>query len=357
MTRIAAALGRWFRLQDGPFRRRLGLTYGVLAALTVGAWGWALLAFHDHPVLLGVALVTYGLGLRHAVDADHIAAIDNVTRKLMQTGGRPVATGFFFALGHASVVLLVTAAVVGAAERLGTLREFQAIGGIVSASVSAAFLLAVAAMNVAVFIDVLGGWRRVRAGEPCPREESDVLLVGRGLLSRLLRPVFRLITASWQMAPLGFLFGLGFDTATEVAVFGLSAEQSAQGISLAAVLVFPLLFAAAMALVDTTDGVMMLGIYDWALVRPERRLFYNMVVTAVSIAVALLIGGGEALGLLRQLFSLRGWLWEGTSVVTSDMNLLGLLTIGIFLASWLVSLVIYRRRHLEKPLLGLARWG
>ncbi|THD56342.1 hypothetical protein, partial [Phenylobacterium sp.] len=159
-------VGRWLARQDGPFRRRLALTYGILAALNLGAWGWAIASFRDRPVLLGVALVTYGLGLRHAVDADHIAAIDNVTRKLMQSGQRPVGVGFFFAIGHASVVMLVTMAVAGAANLLGAFRALQGLGGIVSTIVSALFLLAVAAMNVTIFAGVYASYRRLRAGLP-----------------------------------------------------------------------------------------------------------------------------------------------------------------------------------------------
>jgi high-affinity nickel-transport protein len=343
-----APLGQWLRRQDGAFRRRLSWTYTALAAMNLGAWAWAITAFHERPVLLGVALVTYGLGLRHAVDADHIAAIDNVTRKLMQAGQRPVAVGFFFAIGHASIVMLVTAAVASAANALGAIRALQGIGGIISTSVSAVFLLAVAVMNLAIFGGVYASYRRLRAGLPYRDEDLDILLAGRGLLCRLLRPLFGLITRSWQMLALGFLFGLGFDTATEVAVFGVSAAQTAQGLPLATVLVFPVLFAAGMALVDTTDGVMMLGAYDWAFVRPMRKLFYNMVITAVSVAVALVIGGAEALGLIRQVLGLTGWFWDGAGALAGDMNLLGMITIGLFVASWLISLAVYRARRLDE---------
>ncbi|THD51212.1 hypothetical protein, partial [Phenylobacterium sp.] len=183
---------------------------------------------------------------------------------------------------------------------------------------------------------------------PYRDEDLDMLLAGRGVLCRLLRPLFRLITCSWQMLALGLLFGLGFDTATEVAVFGVSAAQTARGLPLESVMAFPLLFAAGMALVDTTDGVMMLGAYDWAFVRPVRKLFYNMVITAVSVAVAVVIGGAEALGLARQVFNLTGWFWNGAGALAGDMNLLGMITIGLFVASWLVSLVVYKARRLDE---------
>lgn len=342
------AFGRWLARGGPVFRRRLTAVYLVLAILNVGAWGWALLAFHDHPVLLGVALVTYGLGLRHAVDADHIAAIDNVTRKLMQTGQRPVAVGFFFAIGHASVVILTTAAVAGAAAWLATFRAWQTVGGLVSTSVSAFFLLAVAAMNLAIFVDVHARYRRLRAGDAGGLDDLDVLLGGRGLLSRLMRPLFALITRGWQMFGLGLLFGLGFDTATEVAVFGVSATQASHGLPLATVMIFPLLFTAGMALVDTTDGVLMLGAYDWAFVKPVRKLYYNMVITLVSAAVAVLIGGAEALALLQKAFRLDGPSWSLISAVTDNMNMLGIATIVLFLGSWLVSMAVYKLKRIDE---------
>jgi high-affinity nickel-transport protein len=341
-------LVRWFASHQSGFRRRLGAIALPLAALNLGGWGWAIWALHDRPALLGVALVVYGLGLRHAVDADHIAAIDNVTRKLMQAGQRPVGVGFFFAVGHASVVVLVTAAVAGAAALLGTFRQWQAIGGLISTSVSSLFLLAVAAMNIAIFAGVYRSWRRLRAGLPYRQDDLDILLGARGPLSRLLRPLFRVVDRSWHMLALGLLFGLGFDTATEVAVFGVSAAQAGEGLPLATVLVFPLLFAAGMALIDTGDGLMMLGAYDWAFMKPARKLYYNMVITLASVAVALLIGGAEALGLARQIFALPGAFWDAVGAITGDMNLLGLATVGLFVTAWAASLAIYRLGRLDE---------
>jgi high-affinity nickel-transport protein len=337
-------LGRYLAGQDGPFRLRLGVTYAVLMALNLGAWAAALASFRHQPGLLGIALVTYGLGLRHAVDADHIAAIDNVTRKLMQSGQRPVGVGFFFAIGHASIVMLVTATVAGAVSVLGAVQDWQSLGGIISTGVSVIFLLAVAAMNLRIFFGIYASYRRIRAGLPWRDEDLDTLLAGRGLLCRLLRPIFGMITQSWQMLALGVLFGLGFDTATEVAVFGVSAAQNAQGLPLAGVLLFPLLFAAGMTLVDTTDGVMMLGLYDWAIARPLRRVVYNMAITGVSVVVALVVGGVEALGLIRQTMAPEGSFWDAAGSIAGDMNLLGMLTIALFVASWLISLLIHKAR-------------
>jgi len=337
----------WAARQDSAFRGRLTRVYLVLAGLNVGAWAWAAVSFHSRPLLMGVAAIVYGLGLRHAVDADHIAAIDNVTRKLMQAGQRPVAVGFFFAIGHSTVVVLVTAAVVGAAAMLGSFQHWRTVGGLISTGVSAFFLLAVAVMNITIFAGVYRSYRNLRGGVAMEDTDLGALLGAGGLLSRVVRPLFGLVSRSWQMLVLGLLFGLGFDTATEVAVFGVSAAQAAKGLPLTSVLVFPLLFAAAMSLVDTTDGVMMLGAYEWAFVQPVRKLYYNMAITLASVAVALLIGGAEALSLARQLFAPTASVWAWAASVTRNMNALGMATIGLFAASWLISLVIYRLRRLD----------
>jgi high-affinity nickel-transport protein len=327
---------------------RLVAIYSLLALLNLGAWLWAFAAFHEKPTLLGVALVVYGLGLRHAVDADHIAAIDNVTRKLMQAGQRPVSVGFFFAMGHSTVVVIAAAAVAAAATVLGSFGAFQSVSGILGTGVSALFLLAIAAMNVVIFVSIYRGYRRVRAGKPYVEEDLDILLNNRGVLARLLRPLFRLVTRSWHMFPLGFLFGLGFDTATEVAVFGVSAAQATNGVPYWAIMVFPLLFAAGMSLVDTTDGVMMLGAYNWAFVKPMRKIFYNMTITLVSVIVAILIGGIEALGLIGEQMDLKGGVWDGVATLNENFNNLGFAIIGIFLIAWALSYLIYKAKHLDE---------
>jgi high-affinity nickel-transport protein len=328
-------------------RHRIKAIFGLLAAINIGAWVWAGVAFRDQPALIGVAFVIYGLGLRHAVDADHIAAIDNVTRKLIQDKQRPVTVGFFFALGHSSLVILATAAVVGLTTALGQFQEWQEIGGAVSTVISSFFLLAIAGMNIVIFRDIHRSYKRLRRGEPYVEEDLDILLSNRGFLARLLRPLFRLITRSWHMFPLGFLFGLGFDTATEVAMFGVSAAQVADGVSVYAIMVFPVLFAAGMSLVDTADGVLMLGAYDWAFVKPVRKLYYNMTITLVSVGIAALIGGIEGLGLLRRRLDLHGGVWELVRVLADNMNTLGFLVIALFVFSWTVSIAIYRYRRLD----------
>ncbi|MFL9994984.1 HoxN/HupN/NixA family nickel/cobalt transporter [Paraburkholderia sediminicola] len=334
---------------QGTLRRRVIGIYSVLAVFNIGAWIWAFIAFHGHPLLLGTGLLAYGFGLRHAVDADHIAAIDNVTRKLMQDGQRPVTIGFFFAIGHSAVVLLVAAAVAATAAALESRFEaWKDLGGIVSTSVSALFLFLIAAMNIIILRGVWRAFNKVRRGEPYDNEDLDLLLNNRGLLARLFRPMFRLVSNPIWMLPLGFLFGLGFDTATEVSLLGISASQAAQGLSIWIVLVFPVLFAAGMSLVDTTDGVLMLGAYDWAFVRPIRKLYYNLTITLVSVVVAVLIGGIEALGLLADQLSLKGVFWDAIGTLNDNFNNLGFIIIGVFIVAWLASFVIYRMKRYDE---------
>ena len=328
-------------------KARLIAIYGLLAVMNLGAWLWAFVAFHNNPTMLGVALVIYGLGLRHAVDADHIAAIDNVTRKLMQEHRRPVGVGFFFAMGHSTVVVIAAAAVAVAATLLGSFDSFKSVSGLIGTAVSALFLLAIAAMNIVIFVSIYRSYRRVRSGGAYVEEDLDILLNNRGFLARIFRPLFRMVSRSWHMFPFGFLFGLGFDTATEVAMFGVSAAQAAKGIPIAAIMVFPVLFAAGMALVDTTDGVMMLGAYDWAFVKPMRKLYYNMTITLVSVVVAVLIGGIEALGLVGDQLGLKGGFWDGIGALNDNFNDLGFAIIGVFVAAWLISFTIYKLKGLD----------
>ncbi|MGN6102854.1 MAG: HoxN/HupN/NixA family nickel/cobalt transporter [Devosia sp.] len=328
--------------------RRLVATFAVLALLNVGGWLWALIAFHATPALLGIALLVYGLGIRHAVDADHIAAIDNVTRKLMQHGQRPLGVGLFFALGHSSVVVLMTAAVAGAAAFLRQLESWQETGGAIGTTFSALFLLAIAVMNLTIFASLYRNYRRLRRGGPYVAEDLDILLNSRGVLARLFRPLFRLVTRSWHMFPLGLLLGLGFDTATEVAMFGVSAAQVDKGIPPEAIVALPVLFAAGMSLVDTADGVLMLGAYNWAFVKPIRKLYYNMTITLVSVLVALLIGGIEALGLISGRLGLTGGAWDGLAALSGNLDRLGFVILGLFAATWALSWIIYRARRLDE---------
>ncbi|SKA38582.1 high-affinity nickel-transport protein [Enhydrobacter aerosaccus] len=328
--------------------RSLIILYTLLIGSNLAAWGWALLLFRDHPVLLGAALLAYGFGLRHAVDADHIAAIDNVTRKLVQEGKRPLLVGFFFALGHSSVVTLAVAGVAATATLLATRFEsFRAVGSVVGTLVSAGFLLAIAAINLVILRSVWRSYRAVRRGGRYVEADFDLLLNSRGLLARLFRPLFRLIGRSWHMFPLGFLFGLGFDTATEVSLLGIAASETARGLSIWSIMVFPALFAAGMTLVDTTDGVLMLGAYDWAFVNPLRKLYYNLVITSLSALVALVIGGIEVLGLIGDRLGWNGWFWSGAQTASAHLNEIGLVLVGLFAAAWIGSVLVYRYAGLD----------
>jgi len=324
--------------------------YGILFAFNAGAWIWAGIAFHHYPVLLGTALLAYSFGLRHAVDADHIAAIDNVTRKLMQDGKRPVAVGFMFSLGHSSIVVLGAAAIAGAAfalqHRLDAIRN---IASVIGTLISAFFLFAIAIVNLIVLRSIHRTFTKVRRGEPYVDEDFDLLLGNRGFLSRLFRPMFHMITRSWHMYPLGLLFGLGFDTATEIGLLGISAAEAAKGLSFWAILVFPTLFAAGMSLIDTTDNILMLGAYGWAFVKPIRKLYYNITITSVSVLVALVVGGLEALGLLAGHFQLTGWFWDGIAKVNNNFGALGYFIVGLYALSWIVSIAFYKWRGFDEP--------
>jgi high-affinity nickel-transport protein len=324
-------------------------TYGLLLFFNGGAWIWAFLAFRGFPLLLGTALLAYSLGLRHAVDADHIAAIDNVTRKLMQQGKRPVAVGLMFSLGHSTIVVLGSIAI--AATTLALQRRVEAIrdiGGVIGTVVSSVFLFAIAIVNLTVLRSVYHTFVRVREGQPYVEEDFQLLLSGRGFLNRLFRPIFTMINQSWHMYPLGLLFGLGFDTATEIGILGLSAAEASRGVSLWSILVFPTLFAAGMSLVDTTDNILMLCAYGWAFVKPLRKLYYNMTITGVSAIVALVVGGIEALGLLGERFHLQGTFWNLISRANGSFGALGFFIIGIFALSWIVSIGIYRWRRYDQ---------
>jgi len=331
------------RTAGADLRGKLLATYAVLAAANLLAWAWALLAFRGYPVLLGTAFLAYTFGLRHAVDADHIAAIDNVTRKLMQQGGRPVGVGFFFSLGHSTVVVLATAAIAVTTVALQTRFEaLRAVGGLIGTSVSALFLFAVGAANLLILWSLYRAFRRVRRGGAFVAEDIDGLLSQKGALGRLFRPAFRLVARSWHMYPLGLLFGLGFDTATEIGLLGVSAAEASKGLPIWSIMVFPALFTAGMSLLDTTDGVLMLGAYGWAFTKPIRKLYYNLTITFISVLVAVVVGGIEALGLLAEKFSLEGHFWAAVGALNADFGQLGYLLVALFAITWLVSIAIYR---------------
>jgi nickel/cobalt transporter (NiCoT) family protein len=324
-------------------RRRLGLLYVALIAANAAAWLWAYGLFAGRPALLSTAMLAYVFGLRHAVDPDHIAAIDNVTRKLMQAGQRPISVGFWFALGHSTIVVAAAAAVALAATSLITASDgYRELGSLIGTGVSAGFLILIGLINCVVLAGVWRTFRQVRRTGRYAEADLDGLLAHQGILARLLRPLFRLVTRAWHMYPLGFLFALGFDTATEVSLFGLSAAEASKGTSLWTILVFPALFTAGMTLVDATDGVLMLGAYSWAYVQPVRKLFYNLTITLVSVVVALAIGTLEALNLIADKLALQGAFWSWMGAINDNFGVLGFCIVGLFAAAWLLSFLVYR---------------
>ncbi len=338
-----------FNDQDAELGSKLTGIYAVLVLANVLAWIWALTAFHDYPLLVGTAFLAYAFGLRHAVDADHIAAIDNVTRTLMQEGKKPVGVGLFFSLGHSSVVVLASAAIALTAGALqGRFEAFKEVGGTIGTLVSALFLFLVAGVNFIILMSVYRTFQEVRRGGAFVEDDLNHLLNQRGFLGRFFRPMFRLVTRSWHMYPLGLLFGLGFDTASEIGLLGISAAQASKGLPIWSIMVFPALFTAGMSLVDTTDGVLMLGAYGWAFTKPIRKLYYNLTITCVSVLVAILVGGIEALGLLADRFSLEGPFWDFINSLNDHFGSLGYVIIAIFVVSWLVSIAVYRLGQFDR---------
>ncbi|MFM0715851.1 HoxN/HupN/NixA family nickel/cobalt transporter [Paraburkholderia strydomiana] len=326
-------------------RPRLLSLYAILIAANLGAWAWALIAFRHYPLLLGTALLAYGFGLRHAVDADHIAAIDAVTRKLMQSGKRPLGVGLAFSLGHSTIVIAATIGIAWTAHSLhGRFETFKEVGGTVGTLVSATFLLVLAGVNLVILRDVWRRYRHVQRGGELPAHAVDSIAPA-GLLSRALRPLFRLVTQSWHMYPVGVLFGLGFDTATEIGLLAIAASQAGTGLPLYSILVFPALFTAGMTLVDSTDNVLMVHAYGWAMDDPKRKLYYNASITFVSAMVAIVIGGVEALGLLSDKLGWSGGMWDAVASVNERFGALGYAIVAAFMACWIGSVLFHRWRR------------
>ncbi|NYH25952.1 MULTISPECIES: HoxN/HupN/NixA family nickel/cobalt transporter [Burkholderiaceae] len=333
---------------NSPARRKVVAMYAALALINIVAWGWAWIVLRASPALIGTAFIAYSFGLRHAMDADHIAAIDNVTRKLMNDGKRPVTVGFFFAFGHSLTVVFGAVAVAFTTKALAHhFDAFKETGEAVGAVVSASFLIMIGAMNIVVLLGLFRAFGRVRRGQ---RHDGDLRLTqfDGNLLARLFKPLFRLVRSSWLMLPLGILFGLGFETATEMALFGTSAAQASAGFSIWTILMFPCLFAAGMITIDTTDGILMLGAYGWAFVKPVRKLYYNLTITLISTVVALLIGSIEALGLLGDQLSLAGPFWQAIAGLNNNFGLLGYGIVAVFVTGWLVSVLLYKLKGYDR---------
>ena len=326
-------------------------TYALLLSANGILWGVTLFTSVKYPVFLLLAATAYTLGLRHAFDADHIAAIDNVTRKLMQEKKKPATVGLFFSLGHSTVVFIV-AVLIGLGVNF--LRQgiqqgnspLETTAGLIGTTISALFLFLMALINIMILVQIVHTFRSVTRGGVYDAEEVDAMLDQRGFLARIFRGLFQTVDASWKMYPVGFLFGLGFDTATEIGLFVIAGTMGTgtYHVPLYSAFLLPLMFTAGMTLMDTTDGIMMLGAYGWAFVKPIRKLFYNMTITLISVLVALIIGGAETLSIIQGQLNLRGGFWDFIANLTSggSFGWVGVGIISIFLLSWLLSSLIYR---------------
>lgn len=327
-----------------------------LLALNLLGWGTYVLAIlprHFHYKALGAglggALTAWTLGFRHAFDADHIAAIDNCTRKLIADGKRPLGSGFVFALGHASIVMVAAVGITIAAKAVFSAvvtpkSGFAAAGGVAGTVMSASFLWLIAAMNLVVLVGILQVFRNMRRGI-YNEAELEAQLQARGLLSRFFGRWMRSISHTWQLYFVGCAFGIGFDTATEVLLLSGTAAAATDGLPWYAVLTLPLLFAGGMTLLDTADGLFMNTAYAWAFSRPVRKVYYNIAMTALSVAVAFLIGGIEIAGLLSSELHVHGWVFHAAA--SFDLNTAGYAVVGLFVVVWAAAILIWRLARLE----------
>jgi high-affinity nickel-transport protein len=329
---------------------RLGGLSGSVVLLHVLGFGLFFYYLPRNPGLAGLATLAYTFGLRHAFDADHIAAIDNTTRKLLQDGKRPLATGFFFSLGHSTIVFSLTAGLAVAAKTVNSkVPGFQEYGRYIGTSVSGTFLLLIGLLNLVVLLDIVGVFRQMKHGR-YNEQKLEEALQNQGLMSRFfLKRIGDRIDSSWKMYPLGVLFGLGFDTATEIGLLALAAGVATHHVPFLAVISLPIVFAAGMSLMDTADGAFMSHAYGWAFSKPIRKVYYNITVTSLSVAVAWLVGTIELLQVLAEKLSLHGTFWS--LLASLDLNHLGYAVLGLFVATWLLSLTIWKTRRLEE------RWG
>jgi high-affinity nickel-transport protein len=336
---------------DRGERLRLTGFFGSVGVLHVAGWTLLLVYGASHPGFLALGGLAYTFGLRHAFDADHISAIDNTTRKLLQTGRKPVGVGFFFSLGHSTVVLLIAVAlglavkwvVQGVVSGNGELRS---IGGAVGTLVSGGFLVLIGILNLVILLDIVRVYRKMRRGE-YDRDGLEQELMSGGLMTRLFGRIFRVVDESWQMYPIGFLFGLGFDTASEVALLAISAGAAAQGLPFGAVISLPLIFAAGMSLMDTTDGAFMSKAYSWAFASPIRKVFYNLTVTSLSVFIALFVGVVELAQILIQILDLRGPVFA-TIAGFDFIGKAGYVIVAAFVVTWAAAFLIYKVRRIDE---------
>jgi high-affinity nickel-transport protein len=351
MARIKSAL------TPAEWRRAGGLAAAVVGLHVIGFGILLLLVVPRHLSLgsggvfgVGLGITAYTLGLRHAFDADHIAAIDNTTRKFMAEGKRPLSVGFFFSLGHSTVVFALAFLLSTGLRALGPQVEkgsstLHDVTGVIGTSVSGTFLYVIAAINLAVLIAIVRVFRRMRRGE-FDETELDQQLDSRGVMNRILGRFTRSIREPWQMYPLGILFGLGFDTATEVALLFLAAGAATSGLPFYAILCLPVLFAAGMSLLDTIDGSFMNFAYGWAFSQPVRKVYYNLTITGLSVAVAFIVGSVELLSVAAEKLKLTGGFW--TWVTGLNLNVVGYFIVGLFVVTWVAALAIWRFARIEE---------
>jgi nickel/cobalt transporter (NiCoT) family protein len=341
--RLARTRGvRWTAILTRGEWLRLSGFGGAVALLHVAGWGLFLYYSRSNPALAGLGALAYTFGLRHAFDADHIAAIDNTTRKLLQEEQRPLGVGFFFSLGHSSIVFALATGLAFATKTVDArIPSFQHYGATIGAGVSGTFLWIIGILNLLVLLDVVRIFREMRHGS-YDRDLLEQRLLDRGFMNRFfLGGLARRIRSSWQMFPLGALFGLGFDTATEVGLLALAAGVATHHVPFLAVVSLPLLFAAGMSLMDTADGAFMSHAYGWAFSNPVRKVYYNITVTSLSVAVALVIGTIELLQVVASRFGLA--FLEGV-----DFGVLGYGIVGLFVLTWAVSVVVWKTRRIEQ---------
>ncbi|MFF7759555.1 Nickel transporter NicT [Streptomyces griseorubiginosus] len=357
-TGPSAATTTGFRWRREDTVKTAGLM-AVITALHVVAFGILfLLVVPAHYEVgtkafgVGLGITAYTLGMRHAFDADHIAAIDNTTRKLMADGKRPVSVGFWFALGHSSVVVVLAALIAGGTQLAGKVMNegssTHQVLGFLGTTISGTFLYVIAALNLVALVGILKVFRAMRAGT-YDEKELEQHLDSRGFMNRILGRLTKSITRPGQMFPLGFLFGLGFDTATEVTLMVMAGSGAAAGLPWYAILCLPLLFAAGMSLFDTLDGTFMNFAYQWAFSNPVRKVFYNLAITGLSIAVAFFIGTIELVGVLHDKFDLTDALT--TWIAEIDLDNVGYVIVGLFVVVWAAAIAYWRLAKVEQ------RWG
>jgi high-affinity nickel-transport protein len=341
---VVARAGAYFTPDEWA---RLAALYGFVGALHALGWGLYLHYAASYPALVGLGFVAYMFGLRHAFDADHIAAVDDTVRFMLQKGKSPLGVGFFFSLGHATIVLGLAVVIAFAAAAVKhALPQLQNIGGILGASVSGTFLWVIGILNLLVLLDILKIWEKAKTGTHS-HAHLEELLLQRGLINRLFGGrLHKLMNHSWQMYPLGLLFGLGFDTASEVGLLAMTAGASAGNLPIWAVLSLPILFAAGMSLMDTTDGVLMAKAYNWAFLNPLRKIFYNITTTGLAVVVALVIGTIELLQVFIGMGRLRGDFFD--FIAGMDFGILGYIIVGLFLVAWATSVALWRFGRIEE---------